>query len=281
MKEQTGEPAELEARTRTRRSGPAEVRSVLSRGQVQLAFDGALVEAQIALPGYDEARERDRVLALTDDDGNTWVVGVLSTQPASLIEQVLEEAAPSRVHDKRGRLIFEYDPASERAVLHVAEGDLELDVPRGALRMKARDGVSLESAGEVALRGGRIELEASRGEGPSARVAMQPGELSVVGAVLTAAADRAELLAGKVGVKARELESHVDRARSVVQVLDVRAGRIVERAKDVYREVSGLSQTRAGRLRLVAQKAASLVGENTLVKARDRVKVKGERIHLA
>ncbi|MCZ7679654.1 MAG: DUF3540 domain-containing protein [Sandaracinaceae bacterium] len=167
-------------------------------------------------------------------------------------------------------------------MLHVPDGDLEVSVPQGALRMKARDGVEIATDGDVRVAGGRsVSLEAARAEGPASRIAMQPGELSLVGSVLTAAADRAELLASKLGVRAHRVESHVDRVRNVVKVLDLRAGRIVERAKDVYRETEGLSQTRAGRLRMVAQKAVQIVGENALLKARDRMKVKGERIHLA
>ncbi|MGE3634073.1 MAG: DUF3540 domain-containing protein, partial [Sandaracinaceae bacterium] len=192
------------------------------------------------------------------------------------------EAPPARVHDRRGHLLFEYDPVRDRATLHAAGGDLEIAVPAGALRVNARDGVAIESDADVHLRGGRsVTLESSKAAGPASRVVMQPGELSLVGSVITAAADRAELLASRVGVKAHQLESHVDRVRTVAKVLDVRAGRIVERAKDVYRDVERLSQTRAGRLRLIAKTTAQLVAENALLKARDRMKVKGEQIHLA
>lgn len=267
-----------------RATGPAEVRAVAGR-RLRIAFDGdaGVVDAQVALPGYDEPREGDRVLALTDDAGATWIVGVIrAPRPQSLIDEVLSERGALKVHDRRGRLLFEYDPEADRAVLHVPDGDLELSVPEGALRMRARDGVEVATEGDLSLRGGRrVQIEASREGRPASRLAMQPGELTLVGSVITAAADRAEVLASRIGVKAHQLESHVDRVRSVAKVLDVRAGRIVERARDVYREVSGLSQTRAGRLKLVAQKAAQLVGENTLLKARDRMKIKGERIHLA
>lgn len=275
------------------RSGPAEIRAVLPQNRVQLVFDGdtAVITAQLAAAGYVDPRDRDRVLAMTDDFGSVWVVGVIRAERApSLLDEALagfpeEEvpaATPSRVHDREGRLLFEYDPLANKAVLHVPAGDLEVSVPAGALKMSARDGVEVDTDGGVRVRGGRaVELEASRDEGPASRVVMQPGELSLVGAVLTAAADRAEILASKLGVKAHQVESHVDRVRNVVKVLDTRAGRIVERARDVYRETEGLSQTRAGRLRLVAQKAVQIVGENALLKARDRMKVKGERIHLA
>lgn len=270
--------------------GPAEVREVFSARRLRLAMDGGLlVDAQVAASGYDDPREGDRVLALRDGASGAWVIGVLrAPRPPSLLEETLEasaaeaSASPVAVRDRRGRLLFEYDPERERAVLHVAAGDLELVVPEGALRMRARDGVAIDTDADLTMRAGRSAvMEASRGEGPAARIALQPGEVTLVGSVLTAAADRAELLASKVGMKAHQLESHVDHVRTVAKILDVRAGRIVERAKDVYREVERLSQTRAGRLKMVAKATLHLVGENTLVKARDRMKVKGERIHLA
>jgi hypothetical protein len=275
------------------RSGPAEVRVALPHGRVHVVFDGdpGVLTAQLATPGYDEPREGDRVLAMTDDFGSVWVVGVISApRSASLLDQALEgfaseaslDPATAEVRDREGRLLFEYDARTDKAVLHVPSGDLEISVAEGALRMRARDGIELDTDDSVRLRGGRaVQLEASRADGPATRISMDPGQLSLVGSVLTAAADRAEILVSKLGVKADQVESHVDRVRNVVKVLDTRAGRIIQRAKDVYQETEGLHQTRAGRLRMAAAKAVQIVGENTLLKARDRMKVKGERIHLA
>lgn len=266
----------------TPRSGPATITAVLSKQRVRVTWpDGAADEASLAVPDY-APRVDDRALVFTDGSGARWIIGVMNApRPSSLLEEALESPPVTRVEDKRGRLLFEYDPETDRAVLHAAVGDLELSVPAGALRIEARDGVTVETPADVRIRAER-ELEiTSEKAGRSSRLRLQPGEMSVTSAVVTAAATRAEVLAEKVGVSARHLESHVERARYVAQVVDVRAGRIVERAVDVYREVERLSQTRAGRLKLVARKAAQLVGENTLVKARDRMKVKGERIHLA
>jgi len=277
------EASTIDARPRSR-TGPAEVVATRGPRGAQVRFeDGAPQDAQLALPGYDDPRPGDRVLVTVDDAGRGWIVGVIAA-PRTMLDEALEAEAPAvqRVHDAEGRLLFEYDAATNRATLHVPEGDLELSAPEGAVSIAARDGFAVDTDGDVTVRGGRsVELRAARGEGAVARLAMQPGELSLGASVLTAAADRAELLATRVGVKATRLETTVERARHAVKVVETRAGRIVERAKETYRETEGLAQTRAGRLRLVAKKAASLVGENTLLKARDRMKVRGERIHLA
>ena len=294
MKADSTQPADADPATRAAASGPSTVRKLLDAQTVLLEPHGT---AGLAVPGYTPAAG-DRVVCLVDEQGAAWVVGVLSTAPAKEPTPMLDAAvseprgaealtAPltsgsARVHDKRGRLLFEYDPGRDVAVLHAAAGDLEIVVPEGALRIQARDGVDVQTAGTLSLQASReLSLEASRGEGPAARLRMQPGEMALTSAVLSVAADRAEVLASRLQVHAHRLESQVERAKHVVKVVEVRAGRIVERARDVYREVEGLSQTRAGRLKLVAKKTAQFVGENTLIKARDRMKVKGERIHLA
>lgn len=265
------------------RSGVAEVvRVVADRRLLVRLGEGPERDASVAVLGYEDPRPGDRVLVMTDDDGSVWAVGVVAApRPRSLLDDALEASEPTVIKDRRGRVLFEYDPHEDRAVLHVPSGDLEVSVPDGALRMHARDGVDVRSDGELSLGGARrVTIESGRGEA-HARVAMEAGEMSLAGALVAVAAGRAELLASHVGIQARTLDAHVRRVRTVAEVVDQRAGRIIERARDVYREVSGLSQTRAGRLRLVAEKAAQLVGQNTLVKARERMKVKGERIHLA
>ncbi|MCC6875008.1 MAG: DUF3540 domain-containing protein [Sandaracinaceae bacterium] len=275
---------------------PATVVALFGAGRVRVRDRRGTFDAQVALSSYDP-REGDVVLALGADDGATYVIGVLNA-PRSLLDEVLSGEAsgdeaeasgneasgtePVKVHDKRGRLIFEYDAESDRAVLHAVNGDLHIAVPEGELSIETRDGVRIASESTVSVKAARsIELDVEAGAAPTARVSLTPGRVSFVSAALEAAAERAELVAVRLGVRSREVETRFDRVRNVVDVLETHATRIVERAVDVYRETEGLSQTRAGRLRLVAQKAVQIVGENALVKARDRMKIKGERIHLA
>lgn len=86
---------------------------------------------------------------------------------------------------------------------------------------------------------------------------------------------------GEARVEGRSLSATFDRVKSAVGVIETRAERIIERAKNSYREVEELSQTRAGRLRLVAEKAVSLLGQRAVVKAKEDVKIKGDKVYLA
>ena len=66
-----------------------------------------------------------------------------------------------------------------------------------------------------------------------------------------------------------------------VERIETTAERLVERTRESWRETEGLSQTRAGRLRLVARGALAAIGETALIKAEEGVKIKGEKIYLA
>lgn len=95
---------------------------------------------------------------------------------------------------------------------------------------------------------------------------------------------RAETLRAKVGeaaVEGRTLKATFERVKTLAGVVETRAERVIEHAKNVFREAEELSQTRAGRLRFVAERAVHILGQRALVKAREDVKVKGEKVYLA
>jgi hypothetical protein len=117
---------------------------------------------------------------------------------------------------------------------------------------------------------GDLELRAPRG-----KVKIVAAE----GFVLEAPSVHAKV--GEARVEGRSLSATFERVKTAAAVIETSAGRILERAKNVYREVEELSQTRAGRLRLVAEKTVSLLGQRAVVKAREDVKIKGDKVYLA
>lgn len=165
-----------------------------------------------------------------------------------------------RVRDPQGRLVFEY--AHGRMVLSAPEGDLELRAPQGQVKIDGARGVSLASDGAESLRVSRdaVKLDTDRVEMNARRVDATVQEATLRGRVLRTLAER---------------------TLTEVERVEVRAGRVIERAKEVYREVEGLSQTRAGRLKLIAEKALQMLADDVTVKARRDAKIKGEKIYLA
>jgi hypothetical protein len=78
---------------------------------------------------------------------------------------------------------------------------------------------------------------------------------------------------GKIALRAAEVECEAGR-------IELRADRILERARDVYREVEGLLHTRAERIRTLATGAVHLFGKRVNVLAEEDAAVDGKRVLL-
>lgn len=78
---------------------------------------------------------------------------------------------------------------------------------------------------------------------------------------------------GKITMKAREVECEAGR-------IELRADRIFERARDLYRDVEGLLQTRADRVRTLATGAYQLFAKRVNVLAEEDAAVDGKRVLL-
>lgn len=134
----------------------------------------------------------------------------------------------------------------------VADGNLEVRLAKGRFVVAAQEGVDLVSAKEVSVTAGGVRVNATEGN-----VVLK--QLSVLGSFVRAEFDRIKVL-----------------AESCDSVMD----RVLQRVKRSYRFVEEHDQVRAAQIDYVAQNNASLRGENTLITAKDLVKVDGEQIHL-
>jgi hypothetical protein len=145
------------------------------------------------------------------------------------------------------------------------------------LTVRAATSLALEAAQRVAIRAPRVSLSA--GDAETLELAEHGTELR--SARLTAALGEGTLRVVSGVVAAERLETAVKKARTFVDVLEVRAGRVVERAKETFREVDGVAQTRAGRIRTVARAAYQVLAERATIKAEQDLELMGEKIHLA
>ena len=202
------------------------------------------VRARIAVPAY-RPTEGDRVLILDAGD-ERYVIGVL--RAAAGLEAALPDGSSVRVHDgaaeirdREGRLRVRYRDGS--AEIASPEGDLVVDTP-----------------GRVVVRSG-------------AGIALEAPEL-------TAKADRAELAAGTASITAERIVSAARIIAQSAERFEVSAGRLVEKARDVYREATELSQTRAGRMRQLIGDVFSVHAKRTQIDSEDDTSIDGKRVLL-
>lgn len=244
---------------------PAVVVEVSPDGSIRVDTAGGLRRARIAMAGGYRPQIGDRVLLASGEGEELYAVGVLRALREAADDAVVTECVDGtqvrleetegeqvlRVANAAGQVLFEHFPAEQRSVVR-AQGSLEVRAQAGDLELSSDKKVRIQS-------GEGVELEAP----------------SFVGKV-----DRVRLEADKVVTAARVVDTTAELVRQTVGILDTNAQRILERAKEVFRDVEGLAQTRAGSVRMVAEKAFRILGERTHLKARKDMKLRGERIYL-
>jgi hypothetical protein len=191
-----------------------------SADRVEVDVGGRAWEAARAVSCLEAPREGDLVLLTTLAEGGCFVLAVLARE------------APGH------RLAF--------------EGDVEFAVRDGALRVFAKEGVEVLTAGRLGATADEVDVSARR-----AGVAVQA--VTFVG---------------------HTVETEVKRARHVAAQVDRVAERVVERAGSMFRYVSGLDHLRADAADWVVAKLLNVHAKTAMVTADELVKVDGEQIHM-
>lgn len=272
---------------------PATVKSV-SHGRVWLELEGQEpLSALVAVPAPYSPRVGDSVLVAPGVGGERYVVGVLVALREAAPPLVLRdgtsvgvsegsEGEVLSVRDSAGRLVFEHHAAAHRSVVH-AVGNLELRAEEGGILLSARDAVRVHSEREVRIHSEHaVKLGTTpAGDRPASSLTMDTRGTRLATPHLEAQAGTARAEVDEASLSARSLSTTCQTMRQAVDVLEVKAGRILEQAENVYREVKDLAQTRAGRVRLFAETSFHLFGRRTLLKAKEDLKLKADKIHLA
>lgn len=133
----------------------------------------------------------------------------------------------------------------------VCDGDLELKLREGRLRMAARDGIDLVSPKDVQL--------------VSAEVGIHATVAKIVVSELVALGSKAVAEIGNIKLKG--------------SVFDKVFERVSERVQRSFRRVEEIDQLKARQIDHMAEETLSLRSANTVVTAKDLVKVDGEQIH--
>jgi hypothetical protein len=145
--------------------------------------------------------------------------------------------------------VLEHDAADTTMAI---DGDVTLRCRSGRFAVAAQQGVSIASASDVSVVGGRVEVNAVEGA-----VVLQ--RLSVFG---------------------RYLKSEFEKVKSIAGTFDAVMDRFSQKVKRSYRTVDEVEQLRAKRIDHRAEDLMNLRGKNTLMTAENLVKVDGEQIHL-
>ena len=241
----------------------AEVAGLLDDGRAQvrrLEGPSALLACRVAVPGY-HASTGDRVVVLAAPAGSApaWILGVVSAasggQGAPLVRDPSGATASAEpgalvLRDPSGAVVASYEPDARTLRVGAGLARVELGAPDGTVAITARD----------------VEISAAR------RAAVAAPELDVTSGSARLRAEEASISAKVVRTVAEELASTAER-------WEVQVGRLIERAAETYREAR-LAETRAERVRTVAQAAFDVIAGRTTLLSDDDTVIDGKRVLL-
>jgi hypothetical protein len=209
------------------------------------------VWARIALAGGHTLGQDDLVLVIGDVSSGFYVIGVLGRGSLA--------SGPTRQMVGGGPLRCEYDPTSDKARIIVDAADLEFVSPTGSISFLSGRGIrfegdalSLDARSSVTVRGEEVRVSGERG---------------------TVALKQATYTGDAVSAKVSRLHWFADRIEST-------AGVVIEHAKNVFSRVEHLSETKAGRVRMLVAATFHVKARRAVVKADEDCKVQAERIDL-
>jgi len=136
--------------------------------------------------------------------------------------------------------------------LRLRGSDASIDVPDGALRMSAKEGVKM----------------------------VTPGDVEIVAGALHAMAKEGRLHFGRLMTEGREVVARAEVVKTVVDTLDATAERVTQRMKRSVRIVEESDVTRAGHIDTRAKESLVLRAKDALINARRLFRLDGEQIHL-
>lgn len=135
----------------------------------------------------------------------------------------------------------------------VESGKTTLSVPKGDLDIQAEDGnICLKASKNIQMESEAFSLFSAKGN-------INIADAKYKGLRMTANIAQTRLLLGKI--------------HTTVE-------RLIEKAKDVYRQVEGLNRTKAGRMRTLVDGSYHLKSERIIEKAKKEVRIDGDKINL-
>lgn len=206
---------------------------------------------------------------------------------AALFEGVIAEVAEGRVRLHRADLagalvdarnaVHGYLPSEgDRVLCAASEGGVYVT---GVLVARLAPGALEVDGARATVEDGQIVLRGDDG-GWIARYDAKDGVTLSAPEKLRLAAPEIEIEADALTQRVRQLVTEADQVAISADRWSLRANRIRERAKDVFRDVESLLQVRAGTLRSIARGGMSLFAHRTSIRSEKDTAVDGERVLL-
>lgn len=278
-------------------TGPATVRAFHSEDRkvgVSPANtdDFSTVWAVLALPYDVNISIGDSVLVTGNYPDNLYVTGIIKQQnPAgrgvlslssghNVSRNKTREGESLDIKDENGRLLISFRGDSGECLVYNPAGDMNFISHEGNISFAAGKSIQFESSQQLNLQAGDgIHLTALQGTSRS-QIGLNPHSVDVKGRQFSLHSKNGQFFIQNASYAGDKFRATVKRVKLFMDILDSTVNTIRDKAKNVYKTVEGLFQTRTGRSRTVVESSSHFKAKRIYEIAEEDVKIDGKNIHL-
>jgi len=201
---------------------------------------------KLAIPNLASLKTGDFVLAAGNDINSLYIIGLIShSGPDDTIEKVIVKDKPIQLINKKGELIFEYDPKTNGSRVNIQHGGLDFITHNGNINF-------ISKRGKIKMNS--VELDIT-----NKHTSIKSEHLNYIGDKVSATMKRSRIIAGR---------------------LEYIANDIICKTKNLYNSVDELAQLKAGRIRTLIKSTLHIKAKNSYLISEEDFKINGDKIHL-
>lgn len=252
--------------------------------------------ARLAIPLSQKLQWGDKILVAGETIDDFYIIGILhnrSLEHEKSKRLVLKSGAKVevsgspdeerlRVYSQHGRLVFEYEPETGKSRVDIPEGDLEISTHSGNIDFTSAKDIRFISKQSIEMHSTKsIRMVKSDDKGKDlTAVNLESDKISLSSPEISITSQKGDIRIDETKYTGKKVSGKIKNVKLIMERLESTANTVIEKAKNIYKTVEGLSQLKAGRLRTIVNASWQFKSKKAFLKAEEDFKIKGEKIHL-
>jgi len=239
----------------------------------------------------------ESVLAVGDEENGMYITGLLDlekpetkdTKPLfkmkngiyGLIDQK-DKDHTFKLMSNSGELMFAYDSKTKKSIVNIHSGDLDFVTHQGKINFKSAEDINFTSEQSVNIKslfGINLGITDNSGNTVST-IKMNIGKMKFTTPDFSLITRKGNLIIRDLKYKGKKISTTVDSVLLIAKRTETIAKQVFEKAKTVYKQIEGLRDIKAGRLKTLVKTTLHVKSKKAYHKAEKVYKINADKINL-
>ncbi len=221
------------------------------------------------------------LLDLNRDEIKTTTIFTMENGIYGLINQKNEDQT-FQLMSNSGKLIFAYDSKTQKSTINIHSGDLDFVTPQGEINFKSAEDINFTSEQSVNMKSGSgINLSTDNSSGTMvSNIKINQRGMKFTTPDLSVLTRKGNLIIQDLKYRGKKISTTVDSVLLIAKRTETIAKQIIEKAKTVYKQIEGLRDIKAGRLKTLVKTTLHVKSQKAYHRAEKSYKINADKIDL-